>query len=665
MMKKKWLFYMYASWMLFLVSSCTERNSKLETVLSSAKENRSELQKVLEYYKNDSLKLEAAKYLISNMTGSYAIDSSMQKAYSAFYQIYYNVCEKYNNEINKKCGEEIDSLWQVFCFVNSEELMGKKMDDARFLKASTLISEIELAFKVWKENIYTRTCSFYEFCEYILPYRRENELIIDDSRKLFYHRHHNDFYTRDGKNFIEETDSLLFLYKDMKHSPYYVPKIPLLNASAFEKVKTGTCEQRCWFNSILLSSLGMATAIDFVPVWGNRNGGHSWNVIIVNGISYPFEAFWDNDRWKYKRVYNNKSYDNLWGKFRLAKVYRRTYTSYIEGPLADNRVARENIPLLFKNEKKKDVSSEYFETQDVEIKLNTDSMKSIPQYANLSVYNFQNWTPIQWGKVEGNHVTFDKMGKDIVYLPTYYTKGMNIPAGDPFLLKTDGTLQYLSPSTEKEQVVIRNYGGQVPFNENRKYLTSLIGSELWGIKNGKKDKLLCIINDTLQIKHQLFHIKDTTSYRFVRLCLPSSSIALGELSFYGTNQQITHVKIISALSGNNKNEKPEMLIDGLSDTTFNGEAPKGYIDFDLNNEYNLSDIGITPYIRSWLGKSNTYELHYWENGWQPIEHKEGNGNYLLFNHVPKNALLRLINPEKMIQEHHRIFIYKNGKVVWL
>ncbi|WP_300198912.1 hypothetical protein [Bacteroides sp.] len=73
----------------------------IETVLSSAKENRSELQKVLEYYKNDYLKLKAAKYLISNMTESYAIDSGMQKAYSAFYQIYYNVCEKYNNEINK------------------------------------------------------------------------------------------------------------------------------------------------------------------------------------------------------------------------------------------------------------------------------------------------------------------------------------------------------------------------------------------------------------------------------------------------------------------------------------------------------------------------------------------------------------------------------------
>ncbi len=50
----------------------------------------------------------------------------------------------------------------------------------------------------------------------------------------------------------------------------------------------------------------------FRSVWGNRNGGHSWNVIIVNGESYAFEAFWDDDRWKYKRIYNNKSYDSFW-----------------------------------------------------------------------------------------------------------------------------------------------------------------------------------------------------------------------------------------------------------------------------------------------------------------------------------------------------------------
>ena len=286
-MKKKWLNYLYISGMLLLVS-CTQK-SALDKTLSSAKENRSELQKVLKHYANDSLKLEAAKFLISNMQGSYANDSNLQTVYAPFYKIYDNVRKKYNYEINKKCGEEIDSLWQVFCFVYSDELMAKNRNDAEHLKASTIISEIEMAFKAWKGNVYTQNCSFHEFCEYILPYRRENGLVIDNSRDRYYQRHHKDFYATHGKNVMEKTDSLLFLYKDIVHSPYYVPFIPILTASTFEKIKTGTCEQRCWFNSLLLSSVGMAAAVDFVPVWGNRNGGHSWNVIIVNGESYAFE----------------------------------------------------------------------------------------------------------------------------------------------------------------------------------------------------------------------------------------------------------------------------------------------------------------------------------------------------------------------------------------
>ena len=39
----------------------------LEQALSMSGENQAELEKVLEYYKNDSIKLEAARYLIRNM----------------------------------------------------------------------------------------------------------------------------------------------------------------------------------------------------------------------------------------------------------------------------------------------------------------------------------------------------------------------------------------------------------------------------------------------------------------------------------------------------------------------------------------------------------------------------------------------------------------------
>ena len=55
---------------LSILTSCAIQKTKgvsLEQALSMAGENRSELEKVLEYYKNDSLKLEAARFLIRNM----------------------------------------------------------------------------------------------------------------------------------------------------------------------------------------------------------------------------------------------------------------------------------------------------------------------------------------------------------------------------------------------------------------------------------------------------------------------------------------------------------------------------------------------------------------------------------------------------------------------
>lgn len=52
-----------------LISCSTPHQKKisLEQALSFAGENRIELEKVFEHYKNDSLKLKAAEYLITNM----------------------------------------------------------------------------------------------------------------------------------------------------------------------------------------------------------------------------------------------------------------------------------------------------------------------------------------------------------------------------------------------------------------------------------------------------------------------------------------------------------------------------------------------------------------------------------------------------------------------
>ena len=117
-------------------------------------------------------------------------------------------------------------------------------------------------------------------------------------------------------DFREVTDSLHRMYSDLMHNNWAAASMPIYNAASFEQVKRGSCDDKAWYNCLMMSALGMGVAIDFVPEWGNRAGGHSWNSLVVGGETYPFEPFWDDDRWKYKRIYNNECFDLLWGKFR-------------------------------------------------------------------------------------------------------------------------------------------------------------------------------------------------------------------------------------------------------------------------------------------------------------------------------------------------------------
>ena len=72
---------------------------------------------------------------------------------------------------------------------------------------------------------------------------------------------------KEGKDWQQEIDSLLYEYKYLTHSGFWGTKIPIWNAATLEKMRHGLCAQRCWYNSLLLSSLGIPVAIDFVPAW--------------------------------------------------------------------------------------------------------------------------------------------------------------------------------------------------------------------------------------------------------------------------------------------------------------------------------------------------------------------------------------------------------------
>lgn len=341
----------------FSLTACqSEADKRSAFALELAGDNRSELEKVLEYYEKDPQKLEAAQFLIANMPGHVGYGKSLMQILQPIYDKHVAISDKYDWKRPAGWQKEINELWKKEKIDVSRYPMKPDMNT---VKADWLIQEIELAFKAWQENAYTKEASFGDFCQYILPYRFNDKFGLDNNRQELYDRHHG-LYRDSSQDFRIITDSLHFLYSSISHSASAAASMPIYNIAAYERIRRGLCEDQTLFNAHLMSALGMSVVIDFVPGWGNRTNGHSWNALIVDGKTYPFEPFWDKERWKYDRIYNNETFDLQYGRFRLPKVYRHTFEYYLEGPMTDTKESKENIPLLFTDPRVRDVSTAYF-----------------------------------------------------------------------------------------------------------------------------------------------------------------------------------------------------------------------------------------------------------------------------------------------------------------
>ncbi|WP_143813381.1 hypothetical protein [Parabacteroides provencensis] len=91
----------------------------MKRALSIAGDNRAELEKVLEHYKQDTLKLKAACFLIQNMPSHFSVNQEMDSALWKVYDKHVNISEKYNWEMSLKWGREIDDLKDIYGFLYS------------------------------------------------------------------------------------------------------------------------------------------------------------------------------------------------------------------------------------------------------------------------------------------------------------------------------------------------------------------------------------------------------------------------------------------------------------------------------------------------------------------------------------------------------------------
>lgn len=661
----KHLFQLYV---LFGLIACNSQKDKLPD----------ELHKVIHHYSQrscDSLKLKATSFLIENMPGHFSFDSSNLSVYRPDIIIYDSLIRYREVHPELDLISKMDSVWKrklKIHDVNTDIYNRPVLDDLNHVSSEYLISNINQAFDAWQTNPYSYdSISFTDFCEYILPYRKQEGLCIEEWRKYFFDQNFKYVRTHPHMQIQQLVDSLLYRYSDFTHTYEIMSDYPYLKLSDFCISRRGECSTRCWFNSMLFSALGIPVSIDFVPCWGNRNEGHQWNALIYNGKTCPFEPFWEDNKWKYKKLYNNMSSDSLYGDFRLAKVYRYSYKIENDGPASDPKMSRSDIPPLFRNTKKKDVSIEYFKTSDIEVTLTNMPLNA--QYAYLCVFDLHNIIPIQWGKIKNNKVIFKNMGRDIIYVPAYYKNGRLISSEQAFHLDYSGKKKYLFPSSSTRNIIVRRKYPVYPFK--REWAESLVGGKFQGANRSDFSDAfdLYTIQAIPDFIIKNVSVKSSVGYRYVRFLFAKEKYGnLGEIKFYSSvNNRYVSLTGKAICSNELILDVMKKAVDGKISTFVLPYMPgrmtpyhyQWWVGLDLGKSEKISAVGFCPRTdENNVFTGLKYELLYWNSGWKSLGVKKATINELDYKNVPTNALfiLKCLNGGN----EERIFTYENGRQIW-
>ena len=406
-----------------MFSSCLrERNPQLHRALVAAGENRLELEKVLSHYKNDSLKLKAAEYLISNMPyhetlETYLLSPSGEKT----------VIDVDQFEDRGKVYWHLDSLYKL-----GYQRKMEKRNDVISLNADFLIRNIDVAFLMWQKP-WARNVSFDDFCRWILPYRVQEEEIPIGLREKMIDRYLPLLDSAQvttpleacrviNKRFSEE-----FVFKDMM-SPHY-PKLE-------ETLKRGYdgCVGLCNLNIFIMRALGIPVTSDYTT-WTHMNQGHLWCVVFSDGKAYPYD-----DGNKYFLDYLEFLEEEE--VCRPAKVYRTRFD-----PFHINHIKDRTIASFF--DKVQDVTDSYLgKIHDIEINIDKN-LKSESDEVFLCTYNCRRWQPLAIGKRKGNLCTFKNVAGNNFFIVA------DVPTGKqlrfitvPFYSDTTGYVRKFLPERQ-------------------------------------------------------------------------------------------------------------------------------------------------------------------------------------------------------------------------
>lgn len=434
----------------YCLSACLGTQDKaLEQALLLSGQNRSELEAVLNHYKDDSLKLRAACYLIRNMPYHY----SMEEYYCS------PDGNKYRPDIASFEGKEAvnrhcDSLLR--CGYRIEQ---HKLRDITSLDSTFLVENIDLAFSVWQKP-WARNVSFDDFCRYILPYRSQTEEASSLRKEMM-----ETFVPMlDSARVTTPLEACIFLNKRLSKVIRYQETGLSFYPTIDETYRAGInkCDGICNLGVFIMRAAGIPVTLDFTT-WVKMDLGHSWCAVLDGGHFYSFGPGEDQPD-VHARIFSEKRHR------RPAKVYRFRFDPVVisESTEDDGYVTFLKSPLLY------DVTDEYLDkTTCIKVPVydKNDLRDKQSGQAYLCVYNFYEWQPIAVGTCSDEGMcVFDNVVGDNIFMVADCPDGKTLRyITAPFYVSTTGGIRTFVPQMQRRETFVFKKNSRKP---SQKYTLS-------------------------------------------------------------------------------------------------------------------------------------------------------------------------------------------------
>ncbi|MCM0716994.1 transglutaminase domain-containing protein [Parabacteroides sp. W1-Q-101] len=622
----------------------------IEETLSKAGSNREELFHVIRHYQKagDSLKLQAALFLIENMADKYYYTGKAIDEYYTFIDSVYQIQQ-----------EEYD-IPAIYADFSSKAQYLKEQPtvtiDVQTLSADYLIENIEEVFAAWNRP-WNQHLSFDKFCELILPYRVGSEL--PESWRQLYRERFEPFLKSD--TIQTAIQACTAINNELIKQTIHIAEssvLPIdLRPSTLVDIKFGLCGDYANQAVFAMRAVGIPVAVEIVPHWGDNNNSHVFNVVYDNNkTSHDFSGSEQNPDEHLIRFKNA-----------IPKVYQKTFGKQPNSLAMQHE--NEAIPPFFMNANLLDVTGNYpfIGAKDITIPLPEQPNR---RFAYLCVFDTQGWIPIDWGTISGNKVDFKAVGPNIVYQTALYRNDKLEPVGDAFLLDSLGQISFYTPQTETMEYVLERKHRDANYLD---YLPpTMVGGKIQGANRPDFSDAVTFYSFTEEPNFKYTTVTSenpTTPVKYLRYLSSDQTCGnIAELEFYTKdNDTPLKGKVIGDYEPSlyYPRNGAEVMFDGDPLTFFHTNDTLSWGGLELEQQATISKIRyIIRNDDNGIRKGHEYELFYLEQGeWKSLGKQIATeDDRLLYKQMSKGALYWLRDYTKGKAE--RFFEIKENKVIW-